>query len=133
MRGKLESVYTEFYDARIKGKDLGAVERLRVVHEYLQETVNILPTDDENDTPHARDVVGALVTCRCTSNGLAAAFKYLCDRVGGVETIIVEGSARGVPHAWNAARINGEFYHIDATKEKAEMTPEDHIQFLAPG
>jgi hypothetical protein len=56
---------------------------------------------------------GALVYGTAIGEGYAMAYKALCDELG-LECTVVLGELAGLKHAWNIARINGDYYHIDA-------------------
>lgn len=52
---------------------------------------------------------------RAMCGGYSFLFETMCG-VAGVEARMVEGKARGdMGHAWNAAKINGEWYWFDVT------------------
>ena len=59
-----------------------------------------------------------LNTGRMVCEGLAKAFKILCDRLG-IWCIIVRGKGRMndmmVSHVWNIVRLGKEYYHVDPT------------------
>jgi hypothetical protein len=40
------------------------------------------------------------------------AYNALCDEMG-FECAVLLGERGGLKHAWNIARINGDYYHID--------------------
>lgn len=65
------------------------------------------------------------VFCRKTAvcEGIALAYKLLCDQLG-IYCIVVVGEANSVPsddlnknsgHAWNMIRIGGQYAHVDVT------------------
>ena len=58
-------------------------------------------------------VYGALVLRRAVCQGIACAFKLLCDRMN-MPSLVVVGTAGG-RHAWNIVRISGYFYQVDVT------------------
>lgn len=58
-------------------------------------------------------VYGALVLKNAVCQGIACAFKMLCDQVN-LPSIVVLGNAGG-RHAWNIVRIEGRFYQVDCT------------------
>lgn len=58
-------------------------------------------------------VYGALVLKNAVCQGIACAFKMLCDRVN-IPSLVVLGDAGGA-HAWNIVRIDGHFYQVDCT------------------
>ncbi len=69
---------------------------------------------------HPFDAYGALVEGEAVCEGFARAFQYLCRSVG-IETLFVYGSSenpttgKSENHAWNIVKIDGEYYHVDAT------------------
>ncbi len=62
----------------------------------------------------AWNAYGALVERSAVCEGIACAFKLLCDQVG-LPCIVVLGHARTSRHAWNMVRVHGKFYHVDCT------------------
>lgn len=44
----------------------------------------------------------------------SGAFNLLAD-LAGVESIVVTGDMKGVPHSWNKVKINGVWYNVDST------------------
>lgn len=111
---ELDNVYNKFFEERINGKELNTVQKLKAAHDFVIETAEYVSRDNGNDYPHNQDIVGALINRKCVCNGFASAFKYLCDRLGDLEVIMVSGETTE-PHAWNMAKVDGEFYHIDVT------------------
>ena len=59
---------------------------------------------------------GALVKKKAVCQGVACAFKLLCDQVD-IPSLVVIGTVLSVNerHAWNMVRIDGHFYHVDCT------------------
>ena len=59
---------------------------------------------------------GALVERKAVCQGIACAFKLLCDQVD-IPSLVVIGSILKTKerHAWNIVRIEGHFYHVDCT------------------
>ncbi|MBR4081836.1 MAG: hypothetical protein IKK21_08645 [Clostridia bacterium] len=59
---------------------------------------------------------GALVKGKAVCQGIACAFKLLCDQVD-IPSLVVIGTiaANQERHAWNIVRIDGQFYHVDCT------------------
>lgn len=66
----------------------------------------------------AWNAYGALVCGTAVCEGIACAFKLLCDRVD-LPSIVVIGKAGGERHAWNMVRVNRKFYHVDCTWDLA--------------
>ena len=63
---------------------------------------------------------GALLDGTAVCSGYAEAYKWLLERAG-IESTVVIGVARssGGAHAWNLARIDGEWYQFDATRDES--------------
>ena len=48
-------------------------------------------SNSKSSNSHIEDGVDALVKHKCTPSAMASAFKYLCDRLGGLEVLTVSG------------------------------------------
>lgn len=72
----------------------------------------------EKGAPHAHDAVGALVLGRAVCDGIARAYKFLCDRAG-IPCALVTGYDRASDggHAWNAIYVAGRWSHVDPTDD----------------
>lgn len=57
---------------------------------------------------------GALVENKAVCEGYTKAMQYLLS-FAGIESIPVNGTANGDWHQWNLVKINGCWYHLDAT------------------
>ena len=68
----------------------------------------------------AQNVYGALVNKKAVCSGFAKSFKLIADSVG-LDTRLVIGTHRGVPHIWNMVQIDGNWHYIDATNNVNEM------------
>lgn len=62
----------------------------------------------------AWNAYGALVERKAVCEGIACAFKMLCERVG-LPCIVVLGHTPNGRHAWNIVCVQGRFYHVDCT------------------
>ena len=54
------------------------------------------------------------LTHKAVCDGFSRAFALAC-RMNGIMAAIVDGTGNGGPHAWNAVRIEGEWYQADVT------------------
>ena len=68
----------------------------------------------DETAPNLRDIYGSLVDKKAVCGGYAKAFSYLCDKVG-IESLTITGDFGETPHMWNMVKLDGEWYHIDAT------------------
>lgn len=68
----------------------------------------------DEEAPNLRDIYGSLVDKKAVCGGYAKAFSYLCDKVG-IESLTITGDSGETPHMWNMVKLDGEWYHVDAT------------------
>lgn len=90
-------------------------DKEKAIHDYLVNTVRYTQ-NLVGDKPYT--MYGALVDRSAVCQGYAEAFDYLCE-LAGIDAMIATGMAyqggSGVRHAWNIVRIDGAYYHVDAT------------------
>ena len=55
---------------------------------------------------------GAIVNGECTAEGMAMAYKAMCDKMG-LECTVVRGLLNGQAHFWNVINLEGSYYHVD--------------------
>jgi len=71
-----------------------------------------------------QDIRSVLLNHRSVCAGYATTFKYLCDQVG-IDCIVSTGTARSggmeENHAWNAVKLNGQWYWVDVTWGEQEF------------
>lgn len=98
--------------AMLDGVPQSAAECAFAVHDRLVERVNY---DGGNLRYDSENIYGALVKRYAVCEGYAQAFQFLMQR-RGIDCAYFKGSnARGTPHAWNAIRLDGEWYYVDVT------------------
>ncbi|MBQ9860635.1 MAG: hypothetical protein IJO75_00075 [Clostridia bacterium] len=89
-------------------------ERELLLHDALAKRV----TYQEGENAH--NAYGALVKGEAVCEGYARAFQYLLYQ-SGIQCLMAEGTSispfTGLSegHAWNVARIDGQYYHVDPT------------------
>jgi hypothetical protein len=89
-----------------------------ISHAIVYDVTKMYSTETYTDPQELVDK--ALKTRRGVCSNYAALFQACCKSVG-VQSYIIEGYTRqndkvvGIAHAWNAVKINGVFYNIDAT------------------
>ena len=98
---------------------------LLLAHDHL---INLCTYDA--DAPFCHTAYGALQDRRAVCDGYAAAFAMLAE-AAGIRCTVIQGTAGGLPHAWNLAELDGAWYHIDCTwDEPAAGDPAKHDCFL---
>ena len=80
-----------------------------------------LPSDKPDDL---RSLYGIFVNKKGVCAGYAKALQYLFNRVG-FECAFVTGDTEQGHHAWNLAKISGEYYYIDVTWDDSSNTKEE--------
>jgi hypothetical protein len=88
-----------------------------------------------SDCFNAHSIVGAFLDRKAVCEGIAKAFKLLCNEFG-IKCIVVIGKAdkNGVfsenkYHAWNLVKIGEESYHVDVTWDNMYDTDIHHISY----
>lgn len=106
----------------ISGIGAGASEYEKVLYiyeyiidntEYDSKTYADSTLDSSNSD--AYNAYGAIVNGLAVCSGYAKAFGCLCN-LAGIDSVFVTGEAyNGGAHGWNAVKIDGDWYFIDAT------------------
>lgn len=101
------------------------LEKALYVHDYLIRNNSYNYKDYQSNTVPNVDhsAYGCLVNGLSVCDGYALAFSYLMGRLG-VSTRLVTSDAMG--HAWNAVKIDGEWYFAD-------LTHDDPVSYLSDG
>jgi hypothetical protein len=99
-------------------------EKVLAIHDHVIKSSRYDRLNAEVDAvpPEEHEAYGVLVKGIGVCDSYAKAVKLLLGKAG-VQSIIVEGSkAEGVgqrlgdaDHAWNIVKLDGEYYHLDAT------------------
>lgn len=89
----------------------------------------------QKDCFNAHSIVGAFLENKAVCEGIAKAFKLLCNEVG-IKCIVVLGKANkdgdftgNIYHAWNLVKIGKESYHVDVTWDNMYDTEIRHISY----
>lgn len=107
-------------DSRIK-KLCGQMQKMNekekelFIHDFICNNVKY----DKLKKEYSHEIIGALGNGTAVCEGIAKAVKILCDNVGIWCIIALSDSnpEKGIKyrHAWNIVKINGQYYHLDAT------------------
>lgn len=60
----------------------------------------------------------ALMASEADSEGMAVAYKALCD-MAGIDCVVVEGRLDRAEHYWNIITVDGASYHVDSSQVRA--------------
>lgn len=99
-------------------------EKVLAVHDHIiiNSVYDRLNTEKDTVPPEEHEAYGVLVKGTGVCDSYAKALKLLLSEAG-IECMLIEGSKAGnmvqgpggVDHGWNIVKLEGEYYHIDAT------------------
>lgn len=94
---------------------LTAAEKEQYIHDFICRNVRY----DKLKKPYSHEIIGPLGQGVGVCEGIAKSVKVLCDALG-VWCIVAISEAvpdRGIQyrHAWNVLRLDGRYFHLDAT------------------
>lgn len=89
--------------------DMSDYEKSKYVYEVLINNIDYDITAENNQS-----IVSAFLNGRTVCKGYASAAQYLFKRLG-IESVVVNGYANNESHAWNIIKLDGSWYHFDAT------------------
>ncbi len=98
-------------------------EKAKYIFDYLASNVDYDVGAVEN-----QNIISVFLYGKTVCQGYANATQYLLWEEG-IESAVVTGEANGEPHAWNLARLDGEYYYIDTTwgnSAYVESAADDH-------
>lgn len=96
--------------------EMGAYEKELALHDWLvfRVTYEQAAAEEPAKNPNAFNIYGALVEGRAVCEGYSKAMQLLLQMVG-IECIVITGRIEETGHMWNMVRLDGEWYHLDAT------------------
>lgn len=131
LRTKKKEVIAKIKETKENGVTEDPLEEINNLYEYLLENVEEELDDNPECTRSIYDVTGVLLQegkGRATSLGISLAVNYICSSLH-IPAILVTGKAKlsnydyAENHAWNLIKVDGEYFHVDATAAKG--LPED--------
>ncbi|MBQ0001720.1 MAG: peptidase [Clostridiales bacterium] len=94
---------------------LSEMEKLLYIHDFICQNVHY----DKLKKAYSHEIIGSLGQGVAVCEGIAKGVKILCD---ALNLWCVIGISEANPdknikyrHAWNIVRVNGKYYHLDAT------------------
>lgn len=100
------------------------LEKERYIHDFICRNVRY----DKLKKPYSHEIIGPLGQGVSVCEGIAKAVKILCDALG-IWCVIALSEAnpqKGIKyrHTWNVVRLNGRYYHLDATFDNSLGNPD---------
>ena len=98
------------------------------IHDFIVNNVKY----DKLKKEYSHEIIGALGNGVAVCEGIAKAVKLLCDELG-IWCIVALSEAnpeKGIKyrHAWNVVRIDGTYYHLDATFDNT-LSKDDAVRY----
>ena len=84
-------------------------DKAKYVFDYLASNVAY-----STGAPDNQNIISVFVNGETVCQGYAAATQYLLEKLD-IPCAVVAGTADGQSHAWNLAKLDGEYYYIDTT------------------
>ena len=105
-------------------------EQLAAIHDFLIRHIVYDESLDQNNN----HVYSALFRQITLCQGYAQSFQLIARQLG-FEIRLITGVSDGLGHAWNLVRIDGRWYHIDATfddptPDRGSIGPIQYVHFL---
>ena len=101
------------------------LEKELYIHDFICENIYY----DKLKKPYSHEIIGPLGHGVGVCEGIAKSVKVLCDALGVWCIIAICGNnpEKGIKyrHTWNIVRINGQYYHLDATFDNTLGKNED--------
>ncbi len=110
-RRQLQRQIDGIVDAWLAGISISDTDydKAKYVYELLA-----LNTEYVENARDSQNIVSVFLGQQTVCQGYACAVQYLLEQLG-IQSVIVSGTARGEPHAWNLICLDGEYYYMDAT------------------
>lgn len=94
---------------------MNETEKLHYIHDFICENVRY----DKLKKQYSHEIIGPLGQGVGVCEGIAKSVKILCDTLGiwCIIAISENNPEKGIKyrHAWNIVKVNGKYYHLDAT------------------
>lgn len=98
-----------------QAEGLSETEKELYIHDFILNNVKY----DKLKKEYSHEIIGALGNGVAVCEGIAKAVKALCDEMGiwCIVALSDNNPDKNIKyrHAWNIIRINGKYYHLDAT------------------
>lgn len=112
--------HREAMEARVEklarpAMNLSQEEKLKYIHDFICENVHY----DKLKKQYSHEIIGPLGQGVGVCEGISKTVKILCDKLGIWCAIAISEAnpEKGIKyrHAWNIVKIDGKYYHMDAT------------------
>lgn len=122
MRAEVERI------AAMVDKDASDLKKVKTVHDYLVRNTVYDQASIENHTLSkvSFTAYGALVRKTAVCQGYSLAFEKIMQQIGIPCVTVV---SEELNHAWNMVMIDGEWYHVDTTRDDPVPDRKDYVSY----
>lgn len=103
-------------------------DKLKYIHDFICQSVRY----DKLKKPYSHEIIGPLGQGVGVCEGIAKSVKILCDelKIWCIVAICDNNPEKGIKyrHTWNIVKLDGKYYHIDATFDNSLGEP-DYIRY----
>lgn len=118
-------------------QDMSAFEKVVAIHDYIaKNTMYNFSALRSSIASEAHSIAGMLLKHSAVCEGIAKSFAYLLIKLN-IPVLCVDGysviDGNEVRHMWNMVKLDGEFYHLDATWDLQEInhfSGQSHVYVL---
>lgn len=89
--------------------DASDYEKVRTIYRRLIQKADYNLKSENN-----QNIISVFLGKETVCQGYASAMQYLMDQLD-IPCVIVTGTAKGGPHAWNLVQLDGAWYYVDVT------------------
>lgn len=94
-------------------------EKELLIHDILAKEITYFEHESYDEIPSIKHTsYSALVDKSAVCDGITKAFQLILSK-NNIESVFVTGISENVPHAWCKVRLDGVYYNVDVTSDKA--------------
>lgn len=94
-------------------------EKELILHDILVKEIVYFEHENYDEIPSIKHTAyAALVDKSAVCDGITKAFQLILGK-NNIESIFITGVSENVPHAWCKVKLNGAYYNVDVTSDKA--------------
>ena len=97
--------------------DMTPYEIELAVYQWICDNIKYVDIISNPEITSPRTVLGAVVNGQAQCTGFTTTFQYILNSQG-IDCLHICGlNSTGVPHSWNAVKLDGEWYHADVASD----------------
>lgn len=94
-------------------------EKELLAHDILAREIQYFEHENYDEIPNIKHTAySALVEKSAVCDGITKAFQIILSK-SNIDSIFVTGMSEGEAHAWCKVKLDGEYYNVDVTSDKA--------------